>query len=82
MRKLKLTTPRYTFAGEITFIQLLDSKFEPGNRVSVKAQALDIYGDKIGAEQDFSGQVTDPSSLHASVNALIEVHFGHTTEVV
>jgi len=81
MRELKLVSPRFTFAGTVASVKLLDSKFESRGRVSVKLQAYDAQGNKLGEERTIKGSASDRTDLHGSANALVVAHFGAISEV-
>ena len=76
MRDLKLVTPRYTLAGMVASVKILESKFETKGRVSIKVQAYDAQGAKLGGEQKFKGSASDATDLAGSADNLVATHFG------
>ena len=80
MRYLKLMENHITFDGIATHVQLLDSKFESGNRVSVRLQPLNSEGENVGPEKELSGPSCHPASLHSSTNSLVASYFGNVSD--
>lgn len=76
MRDLKLETPRKTSAGTVASVKVLEEKFDIKGRVSIKVQAYDAAGAKLGHEQSFRGSASDPTDLAGSANNLVATHFG------